>query len=235
MTKEEILQLDRIEEYREGNQLEAKAAQGGLPDTLWDSYSAFANTDGGCILLGIKERDDHSLYVVGLKDAEKMKKDFWNNYGERAGSGLNSIFHVWEHVYHTPAEIIEEVGVDRVTVTLPNGGHEQDVKAMLELYDNPEELTFPEEEMSDKVSENKENVRQNNELSDKTKISGKLSDKLSDIVVWTASEDFVSTNMVVSQFGIDERNARRYLTRLVDLKFLSAEGENKNKKYRYRK
>ena len=55
------------------------------------------------------------------------------------------------------------------------------------------------------------------------------------IVVWTASEDFVSTNMVVSQFGIDERNARRYLTRLVDLKFLSAEGENKNKKYRYRK
>ena len=47
MTKEEILQLDRIEEYREGNQLEAKAAQGGLPDTLWDSYSAFANTDEG--------------------------------------------------------------------------------------------------------------------------------------------------------------------------------------------
>ena len=435
MIKEEILQLDRIEEYREGNQLEAKAAQGGMPDTLWDSYSAFANTDGGCILLGVKERDDHSLYVVGLKDAEKMKKDFWNmvnnrqkisvnlmterrvrieqvdgkdiivlevpraertsrpvykgmdprngtyrrnhegdylcsleevsamfrdaalssqdakvlkemdmtvfceetirsyrqvfrlthpnhlwnqledevflrrigamavgddgqfhptvagllvfgyeyeivrefpqyfldyqenrqmsttrwtdrivsssgdwsgnifdfvykivpkltadlkvpfvlkgmqrvddtpvhkiireavtnscahadfygrrglvisktkdgftfanpgsmrmakkvaigggvsdprngivlkifsliNYGERAGSGLNSIFHVWEHVYHTPAEINEEIGVDRVIVSLPNGGHEQDVKAMLELYDNPEELTFPEE------------------------------------------------------------------------------------------
>ena len=27
----------------------------------------------------------------------------------------------------TPAEINEEVGVDRVIVTLPNGGHEQDV------------------------------------------------------------------------------------------------------------
>ncbi len=176
-------------------------------------------------------------------EVKPIKIIIWNttanlsliNYGERAGSGLNSIFHVWEHVYHTPAEINEEVGVDRVIVTLPNGGHEQDVKAMLELYDKPEELTFPEEEMSDKVSENKENVRQNNELSDKTKISGKLSDKLSDIVVWTASEEFVSTNMVVSRFGIDERNARRYLTRLVDLKFLLAEGENKNKKYRYKK
>ena len=30
MTNENILQLDRIEEYREGNQLEAKAAQGGM-------------------------------------------------------------------------------------------------------------------------------------------------------------------------------------------------------------
>ena len=73
-------------------------------------------------------------------------------------------------------------------------------------------------------------------VADKDQITTEeMSDKLSDIVVWTASEDFVSTNMVVSRFGIDERNARRYLTRLVDLKFLSAEGENKNKKYRYRK
>lgn len=61
MTKENILEPNKLEEYREGNQLEAKAAQGGMPDTLWDSYSAFANTDGGCILLGVKEYDDHCL------------------------------------------------------------------------------------------------------------------------------------------------------------------------------
>lgn len=93
------------------------------------------------------------------------------NYGERAGSGLNSIFHVWNHVYHTPAEIREDVGVDRVTVTLPNGGHEQDVKAMLELYDHPEELTFPEEGMSETVSENDINV-------DKLAIKQMIVDKL---------------------------------------------------------
>lgn len=66
-----------------------KAAQGGLPDTLWDSYSAFANTDGGCILLGVKERDDHSLYVIGLKDAEKMKKDSWNMVNNRQKISMN--------------------------------------------------------------------------------------------------------------------------------------------------
>ena len=106
------MNIERLEEYREGNQLEAKAAQGGMPDP----------------------RNGTVLKIFSLI-----------NYGERAGSGLNSIFYVWEHVYHTPAVINEEVGVDRVIVELPNGGHEQDVKAMLELYDNPEELTFPEE------------------------------------------------------------------------------------------
>lgn len=32
--------------------------------------------------------------------------------------------------------------VERTVLTLPFGGHEQDVNAMLQLYDNAEELTF---------------------------------------------------------------------------------------------
>lgn len=536
MTKENILEPNKLEEYREGNQLEAKAAQGGMPDTLWDSYSAFANTDGGCILLGVKEYDDHSLHVIGLKDAEKMKKDFWNgvnnrqkisvnlmtehrvrieqvegkdiivlevpraertsrpvfkgmdprkgtyrrnhegdylcsleevsamfrdaaldsqdakvlkemdltvfcqdsirgyrqvfqnihpnhtwnrledevflrrigasamgddggfhptaagllmfgyeyeivrefpqyfldyqenrqmattrwtdrivstsgdwsgnvfdfvykvvpkltadlkvpfvlrgmqrvddtpvhkilreaitnacahadfygrrglvisknsegfsfanpgsmrvakkeaieggvsdprngvmlkifsliNYGERAGSGLNSIFHVWNHVYHTPAAIHEDMGVDRVTVTLPNGGNEQDVKAMLELYDHPEELTFPDTEVSDMVSGNGKNVRKNDipseNMSEKQSIllqlskimSEKLSERLSEIVIMAKSHEVISASDVVSLLFVDERQARRYLNRLVDLGYLVAEGVTKNKKYRYK-
>ncbi|MBQ7712009.1 MAG: putative DNA binding domain-containing protein [Bacteroidales bacterium] len=531
------MELNKLEEYREGNQLEAKAAQGGMPDTLWDSYSAFANTDGGCILLGVKEYDDHSLHVIGLKDAEKMKKDFWNgvnnrqkisvnlmterrvrienvdgkdiivlevpraertsrpvfkgmdprkgtyrrnhegdylcsleevsamfrdaaldsqdakvlkkmdltvfcqdsirgyrqvfqnihpnhtwnrledevflrrigasamgddggfhptaagllvfgyeneivrefpqyfldyqenrqmattrwtdrivsssgdwsgnvfdfvykvvpkltaelkvpfvmrgmqrvddtpvhkilreaitnacahadfygrrglvisknsvgfsfanpgsmrvakkeaieggvsdprngvmlkifsliNYGERAGSGLNSIFHVWNHVYHTPAEIHEDMGVDRVTVTLPNGGHEQDVKAMLELYDHPEELTFPEEGVSEYVSGNGEDVRNDVGLSEKISekqnimlrlseiMSEKMSERLSEIIMMAKSQELIAASDVFSLLSVDERQARRYLNRLVDLGFLEAEGVTKNKKYRYKR
>lgn len=75
--------------YREDNQLEVKAAQGGLPDALWESYSAFANTDGGCILLGVKERADGSLYAAGLKDAEKLKMDFWNAVNNRQKISVN--------------------------------------------------------------------------------------------------------------------------------------------------
>jgi predicted HTH transcriptional regulator len=83
------LEFNKLNTYREGNQIEAKAAQGGLPDTLWDSYSAFANSDGGCILLGVKEQTDNSLYAVGLKDATKIVKDFWNMVNNRQKISVN--------------------------------------------------------------------------------------------------------------------------------------------------
>ena len=64
-------------------------------------------------------------------------------FGERAGSGLNGIMHVWKKVYHTDASICESDGeVERTILSLPFDGHEQDVNAMLQLYDNAEELTF---------------------------------------------------------------------------------------------
>ena len=75
--------------YHESNTIEAKKALGGLPASLWETYSAFANTDGGIILLGVEELEDHSLNAIGLKDAAKMEKDFWNKVNNRQTVNLN--------------------------------------------------------------------------------------------------------------------------------------------------
>ena len=56
---------------------EFKSAKGGLPKSMWESYSAMANTDGGAIVFGVRERDDH-LDVHGVDDPSKMEKDFWS-------------------------------------------------------------------------------------------------------------------------------------------------------------
>ena len=42
--------------------LEFKESKNALPHSFWESYSAFANTDGGIILLGIKE--DNGAYSI---------------------------------------------------------------------------------------------------------------------------------------------------------------------------
>lgn len=65
-----------VPRMREGNRLEAKRAKGGLPHSLWETYSSFANTEGGLILLGVSEHEDHSLYITGVDDARNMAQIF---------------------------------------------------------------------------------------------------------------------------------------------------------------
>ena len=77
--------LDFLNEYREDNRIEAKRAQGGLPHSLWETYSSFANTLGGVILLGVAEADnaDKSLYSVPLFDPKELVDEFWDLVNDR--------------------------------------------------------------------------------------------------------------------------------------------------------
>lgn len=61
-----MIDLKDISSYKENNQLEAKKAAGGLPGSLWETYSSFANTDGGIILLGVDEKKDGTFAVIGV-------------------------------------------------------------------------------------------------------------------------------------------------------------------------
>ncbi len=81
--------LGNLKAYREGKQLEVKSAKGGLPASLWETYSAFANSEGGIIVLGVREHEDGTFLVEGLKDAEKLKKDFWNLINNRQKVSTN--------------------------------------------------------------------------------------------------------------------------------------------------
>lgn len=79
MSLDEITDLSTL---YEGIDVEAKEAQGrdgqgAVPKSVWDTYSAFANTYGGIIILGAQEDEtDGHLGPVGIGDPEKVKREF---------------------------------------------------------------------------------------------------------------------------------------------------------------
>ena len=89
MLKKMEFDLKNFDSYKEDNRREVKKAEGGLPVSLWESYSAMANTYGGVIICGVGERKDGSWYTTGMKDVSKLKKNFWNQANDRKKISIN--------------------------------------------------------------------------------------------------------------------------------------------------
>ena len=60
-----------------------------MPVSLWDTYSAFANSYGGVIILGVKEQEDKTWKTTGLKNADKLQKDFWDTINNSTKVSIN--------------------------------------------------------------------------------------------------------------------------------------------------
>ena len=71
--------------WSESDDLEFKSAKGGLPQSLWETYSAMANTKGGIVLLGVA--DDGT--VSGLSNPDEIRKNFWDTINNRSKANSN--------------------------------------------------------------------------------------------------------------------------------------------------
>lgn len=110
-----MLDLENLQQYRENNRIEAKEALGGLPESLWETYSAFANADGGIILLGVAEGPDKSLQAMDLLDPQWLIDDFWKIIRDPKRVSVNILTEDDVRVHTVDGKKI-------ITITVPRAG-----------------------------------------------------------------------------------------------------------------
>jgi len=97
---------------KEDSSFEAKSASKGIPMSVWESYSAFANSFGGTIVLGLDETEDGSLIVKGVKNADQQINEIWNtvNNPQKISSNILKSDNV---------KILERNGKKLITINVP--------------------------------------------------------------------------------------------------------------------
>lgn len=93
MTSQEIKDLLQ---YGEHVNLECKEGSNTVPKSVWETYSSFANTSGGTILLGIKENMHAKnikdrFEITGIQNPNQRVKDFWDTINSNKVS-VNILF-----------------------------------------------------------------------------------------------------------------------------------------------
>ncbi len=74
----------------ESDEVEYKLAEGGFPDEFWKTYSAFANSKGGIIVFGVKERKNDFIFEgIPANKIGTYKKAFWDNANNPQKISLN--------------------------------------------------------------------------------------------------------------------------------------------------
>lgn len=117
--------IDSLIQKEEAVDLEFKTAKDGLPNSLWDTYSSFANTDGGVVVLGnpgtmLVSKAQYCLGGDSVCRNKALQKMFMLiGFSEKAGSRVNKITKGWREANWQKPYVEESNRPDKVELTLP--------------------------------------------------------------------------------------------------------------------
>ena len=130
------ISIKELLQYGEHITLECKKSKNAVPKSVWETYSSFANTNGGIILLGVEEYKDainidERFVISGVEDADKIIKDFWSTMnGEKVSTNI---------LKDSDVQIIDAGGKEVICIKVPQADYRQ---RPVYIHDNPMKGTF---------------------------------------------------------------------------------------------
>ncbi len=95
---------------KESQTIELKTAEKGLPASIYETYSSFANTKGGTIVIGVKESAGENI-LVGVENPSVRKKDFFNTISNKSKVSLSLCGDADWREYEIEGKAIIEINV----------------------------------------------------------------------------------------------------------------------------
>ena len=213
-----MIDFDNLGAYRENNRIEAKRALGGLPGSIWETYSAFCNTLGGIILLGVIERKDKSFEAVDLPDPDALIAEFWKKLGDPKKVSANILKP--EDVYHLDLD-----GKDIVVINVPRAK-----KEFRPVYiDGSPSNTYRRSGEGDYKCSAEEYRSMVVEAAEESEEMSRLVDYLTDHPSGGRLSDFEEF------LDRDKKFVRELVAEMHDKKIIEAVGTDENRKYRLKR
>ena len=186
-------EIKKLVAKSENDAVEFKRARGGVPADFWPSYSSFANTDGGVIILGVREKDG-KREIEGLAGTETFFSLV--RIGERSGMGLSSLYGTWEKEHFAAPSIVESYEPDRTKVMVEFEADDSELGEMigkvLEVIGKASEVGVIGPELGEKkaVSEG-----ENAEVKEKTGVSDDVKAASDDVKTGSVHEKQISAHV----------------------------------------
>lgn len=111
--------IDILLDMGERLDFECKKAASVLPKSIWQTYSSFANTTGGTIVLGIAEGEsgDEVFEIIGVAQPQKLKKELFDT--------LNSDKVSQNILTDSDVEIVDYDGKQLLCIHVPQADYRQ--------------------------------------------------------------------------------------------------------------
>ena len=222
-----MIDFTKIEQYRENNRIEAKKALGGLPQSIWETYSAFANTHGGIILLGVEELPDKSLRTIDLPDPDRLIKEFWDIVNDPARTSVN--------ILSAKDVFVQEVEGDHIVVI--NVPRAQRFDKPVYVDGNPL-CTYRRNGEGDYRCTREEYQAMVRDASVKTQDMRVLNEMGLDafnkesILLYLTDHSEAKMSEIAEYIGLESPRTRDYLNLLISEGLVEAEGANGSRTYR---